>query len=445
MAAATKKIKVAKASKPVKPAVLQAPKGMHDILPEDAWYWERVEQAVKDTAAFYGFDRIETPMLESVDLFVRGVGEATDIVEKEMYVLKTRGGDHLALRPEMTAPVMRAYIEHGLSRVSQPLQVYYFGPAFRHENPQAGRYREFYQMGFESVGGESDPVYDAEVIVAGARFLESLKLKNLAIQLNSIGCKTCRPNYRKKLQEFYKKEINAAKKTKVVCRDCERRLETNPLRLLDCKSEICANLKAQAPSILDNLCFSCRQHLKGVLEYLDEVGLPYSLNPYLVRGLDYYSRTVFEIFSDQSDLALMGGGRYDYLGEALSGKLIPAVGVAAGIERIIEVIKTNNLLPPKKSAEKIFVIHVGDLAKKKSFALIEQFRKENIKTAAALGKDSLQAQLKAADKEGSPFAIIIGQKEVYEESVIVRDMKTGGQETVPLKMIVETLKEKMRK
>lgn len=437
--------KKSKTLKPAKPAILQAPKGMHDILPEDAWYWDRVEQAVKDTASFYGFDRIETPILENADLFIRGVGETTDIVEKEMYVLKTRGGDHLALRPEMTAPVMRAYIEHGLSRVSQPFRAYYFGPAFRHENPQAGRYREFYQMGFETIGGESDPIYDAEVIVAGARFLESLKLKNLAIQVNSIGCKVCRPNFRKKLQEFYKKEINAAKKGKVVCKDCERRLETNPLRLLDCKSETCVALRAQAPSILDNLCFSCRQHLKGVLEYLDEVGLPYSLNPFLVRGLDYYSRTVFEIFSDQSDLALMGGGRYDYLGEALSGKLIPAVGAAAGIERIIEVIKANNLLPPKKPVDKVFIIHVGDLAKKKAFSLIEHFRKENIRVGAALGKDSLQAQLKAADKEGAGLAIIIGQKEVFEESVIVRDMKTGAQETVPLKKIAEELKKRMHK
>jgi histidyl-tRNA synthetase len=204
-------------------------------------------------------------------------------------------------------------------------------------------------------------------------------------------------------------------------------------------------LRAQAPSILDNLCFSCRQHLKGVLEYLDEVGLPYSLNPFLVRGLDYYSRTVFEIFSDQSDLALMGGGRYDYLGEALSGKLIPAVGAAAGIERIIEVIKANNLLPPKKPVDKVFIIHVGDLAKKKAFSLIEHFRKENIRVGAALGKDSLQAQLKAADKEGAGLAIIIGQKEVFEESVIVRDMKTGAQETVPLKKIAEELKKRMHK
>lgn len=435
--------KKSKATKSIKPAVLQAPRGMHDILPGDAFYWDRVEQAVKDTAAFYGFEHIETPILENADLFIRGVGEATDIVEKEMYVLKTRGGDRLALRPEMTAPVMRAYIENGLSRVSQPFRVYYFGPAFRHENPQAGRYREFYQMGFETIGGESDPVYDAEVIVAGARFLEALKLRNLAIQVNSIGCKVCRPNYRKKLQDFYRKEINTVKKNKVVCKDCERRLETNPLRLLDCKSEICQSLKTQAPSILDNLCFLCRQHLKGVLEYLDEVGLPYSLNPYLVRGLDYYSRTVFELFSDQSDLALMGGGRYDYLGEILSGKLIPAVGAAAGIERIIEVIKSNNLLSFKRPAEKVFILHVGDLAKKKAFALVEEFRKENIKVGTALGKDSLQAQLKAADKEGAMLAIIIGQKEVYEESIIIRDMQTGGQETILVKKAAEEIKKRL--
>lgn len=434
---------MAKEEKKKNQLLLQAPKGMRDILPEDAIYWEKISRALDETAEVYDFKKIDTPIAERMEIFVRGVGAGTDIVEKELYLLKSRGAEKLALRPEFTAPVMRAYLEHGMSRLPQPVKLYYLGPAFRYESPQAGRFRQFHHAGFEIVGGESDPVYDAQAINAAVRFLEKLKIKNPVLQINTIGCRVCRPIYRKKLQEFYRRQKSAARKKKVICRDCERRLETNPLRLLDCKNELCGQLKEQAPMILDSICVNCRSHFRGVLEFLDEIKLPYELNSYLVRGLDYYNRTVFELFPENGKSALAGGGRYDYLSELLGGKSVPAVGTAIGLERVIETMKSREaVLSPKKTRPKIFVIHVGGLAKRKAFALVEKFREANLKLEEALGKDSLQSQLKVADREAADIVLIIGQKEVYEEVVIVRDMKTGEQENVPLKKIIEEMKER---
>ncbi|HZX00895.1 MAG TPA: histidine--tRNA ligase [Candidatus Paceibacterota bacterium] len=410
----------------------QSPKGMHDILPADWPLWDKVYKAAKDVADFYNFSRIETPMLESVDLFVRGVGEVTDIVEKEMFVLKTKGGDKLALRPEFTSPVVRSYIENGLHRLPQPLKLYYWGPVFRHEKPQAGRYRQFNQLGFEILGGEGDPIYDSQAIILAYRFLEELKAKNLMVQVNSIGCRVCRPNYKKKLIEYYKKQD--------ICKECEGRLEKNPLRLLDCKSDVCQPVKLGAPSILDSLCAACKKHFKEALEYLDEVSIPYTLNPYLVRGLDYYNRTVFEIFREGSDLAIASGGRYDYLSEMLGGRPTPATGVAAGLERVVEMLKADLKDQNHKVKSKVFLVHVGEMTKKRALLLVEEFRKANMPVMEALGKDSLSAQLERAAKMNSPFALILGQKEAYEGSIILRDMTTGVQESIPLNKIIEEVK-----
>ncbi len=422
----------------------QTPKGMRDLLPEETVFWDKALDAAREIAEFYGFGHIETPILEYSDLFARGVGLGTDIVEKEMYVLKTKGGDSLALRPESTAPIMRSFIENGMSRLPQPVKLWYFGPQFRHENPQAGRYRQFYQVGFEIVGGESDPVYDAETIITAMRFAERMKIKNVVLEINSIGCRQCRGIYKKKLQDFYRKEMASGKKKgKVICKDCERRLEVNPMRLLDCKDEACAEIRQNAPSILDSLCSPCRTHFKGVLEFLDEIAVPYSLNPYLVRGLDYYNRTVFELFAEGGGIALGGGGRYDYLAEMVGGRSTPAVGAALGLDRIINVLREKEIGVESRKKEKAFVAHVGDTAKRKAFALVEEFYKNGVKVVEALGKDSLQAQLKVADKENCPIALIIGQKEVYEETVIVRDMKTGVQENVPAGKIVEEVKKRL--
>lgn len=423
-------------AKESKATLFQSPKGMHDILPSSWTIWEKVYKTIKEIAEFYNFSRIETPILESTDLFIRGVGEATDIVEKEMFVLKTKGGDRLALRPELTAPVIRSYLQHGLHRLPQPLKLFYLGPVFRHEKPQSGRYREFNQLGFEIIGGEGDPLYDAQSIIVMYRFLQEVRIKNLTVQINSIGCRVCRPNYRRRLTDYYKKQK--------VCRDCDRRFDKNPLRLLDCKNVNCAQIKLGAPSVLDSLCVNCKSHFKQVLEFLDEVGVPYSLNPHLVRGLDYYNRTVFEIFTEGNDLALASGGRYDYLAEMLGGRSTPASGVAAGIERIVEMMKTEPVYQNQKIKPKVFLIHVGEVTKKKGLSLIEEFRKEGMPIFEALGKDSLGSQLERAAKMKSPIALIFGQKEAYEESIIVRDMETGVQESVPLGKVIGEVRRRLK-
>jgi histidyl-tRNA synthetase len=409
---------------------------MKDILPAEWPLWEKVYKAGKEVAEFYGFGKIETPILENTDLFVRGVGESTDIVEKEMYSLRTKGGDHFSLRPELTAPVVRSYIQNGMSRLPQPVRLYYLSPVFRHENPQAGRYRELHQFGLEVLGGESDPVYDAQVIIAAYRFFEELKLKNATVQINSIGCRVCRPNYVRRLNEYYK--------DKKICKDCERRLKTNPLRLLDCKNETCQPIKAGAPSILNSLCVNCKTHFKGVLEYLDEVAIPYTLNPLLVRGLDYYNRTVFEVFPEGSSLAIAAGGRYDYLFEMLGGRSTPAVGMAAGIERTIEVAISSGVLTIPKLKPRVFLLHVGEITKRKALVLIEEFRKNGVAISEALGKDSLAAQLERAAKMEAPLALIFGQKEAFEENIIIRDMTTGVQEAVPITMVIEEVKKRLK-
>lgn len=418
---------------------LQSPKGMRDILPEEQPFWEKTRKAAADIADFYNFSRIDTPILEFSDIFEKAVGEATDIVEKQMFVLRTKGGDRLALRPEGTAGIMRAYFEHGLSRLSQPLKLYYLGPMFRYEHPQAGRHRQFHQVGFEIIGSE-DAIYDIQIILATTRFLEELKIKNQVIQINSIGCKKCRPGYRKKLQDYYQSQKNK------ICDDCRRRLEINPLRLLDCKSEKCAEIKGRAPTTVDYLCVACRTHFKSVLEYFDDLNLPYILNSHLVRGLDYYNRTVFEIFTDGSDIALAGGGRYDYLGAILGArqKEVFAVGSALGMERIVETMKAQNLGGPAKSRPKIFLVQIGEAAKKRTLLLMEEFKKSDIKVIEAFGKESFKSQLKAADKERALLSLIMGQREVFEDSVIIRNMQTGVQETVPLNKAVEEAKKRLK-
>ncbi|MBI4123246.1 MAG: histidine--tRNA ligase [Parcubacteria group bacterium] len=432
------------AAKEAKSLLLQSPRGMHDTLPQVMPLWDKIREEARRVADFYGFAKIETPILEAEELFRRGTGETTDVVEKEMYVLKTKGGDRLALRPEFTPSMIRSYLQHGMHRLPQPRKLYSIGPVFRHERPQAGRYRQHHQIDFEVIGGESDPVNDAQVIIMFFRLMEELKLKPLLVQINSIGCRICRPNYRKKLVDYYRGQS--------ICRDCEKRIKTNPLRLLDCKKEKCEELKAGAPSILDSICSLCRNHLKQVLEFLEEVNLPYLVNHLLVRGLDYYSRTVFEIFLEEKGsvlpagrLALAGGGRYDYLAEVLGGRSTPAVGGAMGIERIADVIREtqpNTLI--QKVKPRIFLVHIGDLAKKKSLSLMEEFRQNNIPVISVLGKNSLSQQLEAANKVNSPLTLILGQREVYEQSIIIRDMDSGAQEPVPLGKVVEEVKKRLR-
>ncbi len=426
-----------------KKQALQSVKGMHDVLPMDGSAWEKISKTAKEVTDFYNFLTITTPVVEPLDLYVRSTGETSDIVEKQMFTIKSKSGDQLALRPEFTPGIVRAYIQHGLSHMGSPIKLFTTGPLFRHEQPQAGRLRQFHQLDFEIISSENDPVYDAQVILACYRIIEGLKIKNIAIHVNTIGCRTCRPNYRKQLIAFYKS------REKQLCGDCKRRLPVNPLRLLDCKQPGCVAIKETAPTILDHLCANCKSHFKSVLEYLEDLKLPYSLNHYLVRGLDYYSKTVFEFFTESGEgeeqitYALGGGGRYDYLVEELGGRSTAAVGAALGVERLIEVMKKRNVVPTPRVKEKVFLIYIGDLAKRKSLSLIEILREVGVNVVESLGKSSMDAQMRMANKLNAPFAFIFGQREAFEESVIVRDMKTGAQETVPLTKVAAHIKRKL--
>jgi len=417
--------------------LFNTPKGMHDILPGEQLSWNKIRAAVQELAEFYNFQRIDTPILEYAELFTRGVGEDTDLVHKEMYLMKTKGGDVLALRPEGTTPVARAYLQHNLGRIAQPQKLFYEGQMFRYENPQQGRYREHHQAGFEIIGGQNDPVYDAQIIIVFDRLLTTLKIKESVIKMNSIGCRICRPLYRKQLVDYYKKH------EKKLCEDCRRRLATNPLRLLDCKKENCVPFKEDAPNLLDKICASCSRHFKGVLEYLDELQISYELDSRLVRGFDYYCRTVFELYVADAEVgAVGGGGRYDYLVEMLGGRPTPGVGGAVGMERLVLAMKAENTVFSIRNNKRVFLVHIGDLAKRKSLAVVEELRKAGIPVMEAIGKNSLKSQMKVADKEKFPFALIIGQKEIYENSVIIRDLKSGVQETVPRERLVQEIKKR---
>lgn len=420
----------------------KAPTGMHDILPEDQKYFEKIYEVVKEIANFYGFKKIETPILEEAELFSKGIGLATDIVKKQMFTFRTKGGNHLSLRPEGTAPVVRAYIEQGMQNLPQPVKLWYFGPFFRYERPQLGRYRQFWQFGFEVLGSQN-PVLDAQIIQIFVNILRELKFKNLICEINSIGCSQCRPYFKKILVNYFKPKISS------LCIDCRRRLTENPLRILDCKDEKCKRVIAGAPQIVDHLCEQCRQHFKEVLEFLDELQLPYQLNPYLVRGLDYYTKTVFEIFEEDKETSalgsLTGGGRYDALVKLLGGENTPAVGAAAGVERIVFSLKKKAIRFPKEIQPKVFLAQLGELAKKKSLKLIEDFRLAKIPIAESLGRDSLKSQLKVADRMGIKFVLIFGQKEALEDKIIIRDMVSGKQQTVEFKKVIKEIAKKLKK
>jgi histidyl-tRNA synthetase len=414
---------------------------MHDILAEDQKYFQKIYDIVKEIASFYNFQKIETPILEETELFSRGIGLSTDVVQKEMFSFKTKGGDVLTLRPEGTAPVVRAYIENGMQNLPQPVKLWYWGPFFRYEKPQLGRYRQFWQFGLEVLGEESS-IIDAQIIQIFYNILRELKLKNLIIEVNSIGDSACRPYYKKLLVNYLKGRIDG------LCQNCKRRIKENPLRILDCKEEKCQRIVSQGPQMIDELCETCHQHFKEVLEFLDEIELPYHLNPYLVRGLDYYTRTVFEIYDGQERGralgALAGGGRYDALIKILGGADTPACGAAGGIERIISLMKEKAIILKKEKVPQIFLSQLGNLAKRKSLKLIEDFRREGILISESLGRNSLKAQLQIADKIGAKYTLILGQKEALEGTIIIRDMVNGRQETVKFEKLVKEMKKRLK-
>ena len=419
----------------------QAPKGTRDILPEEQLYWDRFYKVAEELAKDYGFQKIETPMFEDVELFSRGTGATTDIVTKQMYLLRTPGGARLALRPEGTPGVVRAYMENGLASQPQPIKLYYLGPMFRYEQPQAGRYRQLYQLGLENIG-EPEAVLDAQIIRFCFSLFKDLGLKKANVQINSLGCPQCRSAYRRSLMDYYRYRKNR------VCPDCRRRMKENPLRLLDCKEEKCQPIKSQAPATVDYLCEECNKHFKEVLEFLDELEIPYFLNNNLARGLDYYTKTVFEIFWDEEgekSSALGGGGRYDGLVKDLGGKPTPAVGVGLGIDRIIALMKKEQVRLEPVRNPKIFLVQLGMMGKKKSLKLFEALREAGISTAESLSRDSIKAQLKIADRLKVKFALILGQQEALDGTVIIRDMETGVQEIVPLEKVIDEVKKRFRK
>ena len=420
---------------------IQSVKGMHDILPQDRPWWDFVFKKVKTILEDYDYERIETPVLEETELFEKGTGPGTDVVEKEMYSFKTKGGDDVSLRPDGTPAVVRAYIEHGMKYLPQPVKLYYFMPMFRHESPQSGRFRQFWQAGVE-LFGEASFSADAEAIYVLWKIFEELGIKDITLQINSIGDSSCRPEYKKALKDYYKNKL------KKVCAPCRNKFKKNVLRMLDCIQAECHEIALKAPQIFDFLDEDCKVHLKNVLEFLEEAKVPYILNPYLVRGLDYYTRTVFEIWPEEESEAsksLAGGGRYDKLVELLGGQKTEATGWSIGIERVIEFLKKKEGKIPKSRPEpKIFLAQLGDLAKKRSLIIFEQFRKAGIPLRASFTRDSIKSQLRIANKLGVRFTLILGQREALDENIILRDMESSVQETLPLQGVVEIIKKRLK-
>ena len=421
---------------------LQTLTGMRDILPQEQVYFKKVQKSVESITNYYDFKRIDTPILESAEVFSKGTGATTDIVQKEMYSFRTKGGDLVALRPEFTPGIARSYIENGMYNMPQPVKLWTLGPCFRYERPQAGRYRQLLQFDIEVIGDRSASI-DGQIIQMSYDILKDLSFKNLNIEVNSIGDQECRSHFKKILTNYFKSRKSS------LCSDCQRRLKENPLRILDCKEEKCQRIRSGAPQIIDHLCEACHAHFKQVLEFLDELELPYVLNPYLVRGLDYYTKTVFEIV-EKSETgaiqgALVGGGRYDGLLKVLGGRDTPACGAAGGIDRIMNLMKLREAKPDKKDEKPmIFLAQLGQLAKRKSLKLFEEFRASKIPVAESFSKDSLRSQLNSANKMGVKWVLIFGQKEALENFITLRNMETGVQEEIKLDKVVEEMKAKVK-
>lgn len=416
---------------------LQTPKGMRDIIGDDYYKFQGLFEKAQEISVYYGFKPIETPILEHEHVFTSAVGIGTDIIDKEMYTLKTRGGDHLAMRPEQTAGLMRAYIEHGMQSLPQPVLLYHSGPVFRHDNPQKGRYRQFYQFDVDALGSDSS-ILDALVIKTIYTILQEAGAKDLIININSIGDKESRPAYLKALVTYYKKHL------KDLPAIDQERLKTNPLRILDSKHPVTKEINHGAPDAVSFLSVQGKKHFREVLQYLDDMGITYEIDKLLVRGLSYYTHTVFEIMErteDGSMVTIAGGGRYDYLGKMIGSKKdIPAVGGSIGMDRIVERPWFKNLAPRIIKKPKVFFVQLGFEAKLKSLAVLEILRKAKIPVEQSISKDSLGAQLGIAEKLGIPYVLIFGQKEALEQSVIVRDMENRSQETVKIEELSDYIK-----
>ncbi len=409
-------------------------RGFKDILPDEIERWRWAESIAHETFATFGFSQIRTPVLETTELFTRSIGEATDIVEKEMYTFQDWDGKMVTLRPEGTAPVVRAYLEHHLGAQTPFWKLYYTGPMFRHERPQAGRLRQFHQIGAEVIG-EIDPRQDVELLSLLTRFFERMQVADLTLEINSLGCPVCRPDYRAALQAYFEKYLQE------LCEDCQRRFKTNPLRILDCKKEGCKAIARNAPSPIDHLCAECREHFKSVREGLDLLAIPYQVEPHLVRGLDYYTKTAFELTTRKlgAQNAVAAGGRYDGLVEALGGPPTPAIGFAIGMERLVQLID-----PAQVPASRLplFLAPLGKAAGAVLFPILLALRRENIRSEMGNANIGLKSQMKRADRLGAEYVLILGEDEMTRGTAILRNMSTKAQEEIPLSTLTETLSAK---
>lgn len=395
-------------------------KGVEDILPPDIHLWQRAENIAKAVFRRYGFSEIRLPIIESTDIFVRSIGESTDIVGKEMYTFPDKAGRSITLRPEGTASAVRCYVEHGLNNMPTPQKFFYTGPMFRYERPQKGRQRQFYQMGAEAFGS-SHPSMDAEIIVMLNNLLSELGLKEVKFELNSIGCEACRPEYKDSLTDFFKSRLEE------YCPDCKNRFSTNPLRILDCKVEQCVELRKGAPSVTDHLCGECRAHFDELLLRLNLMNIKYTLNPNLVRGLDYYTRTAFEVTSEHlgAQKAVAGGGRYDRLVKEFGGPETPAIGFAIGMERLIALLKDSEVAAAP--APKVFIAALGEEADRQAAVIAEDLRKKGVWAELNYASASLKSQLRKADRLAAEYAFIIGENELKSGLMQWKNLKTGEQ------------------
>lgn len=412
------------------------PRGTKDILPDAVGQWRYVEETVREVCHLYGFKEIRTPIFEHTELFLRGIGETTDVVEKEMYTFMDRGERSITLRPENTAAVVRAYLENKLYVETNINKIFYVGPMFRYDKPQAGRYRQFHQFGVEAIGGDN-PAIDAEVIILATQFLKTLGLTELRLNINSVGCPKCRPIYREKLQAFLKGKVDG------LCKDCQSRYDRNPMRILDCKNEKCAQLSQRAPEMVECLCDDCHNHFEQLKNLLKAANIEFVLNPRLVRGLDYYTRTAFEIQYSPlgAQSAVCGGGRYDGLIEECGGQHTPAIGFAVGLERVLLALEKQNLLPALQEKLDVMIVPLGQDAQMVAFKILCDLRAVGLKSDMDFAGRSLKSQMKQANKLGVKYAVIIGENEVKEASVMLKNMETGEQEKVEAKDLVNKLAE----
>lgn len=412
------------------PKKFQSPKGVKDVLPSEQACWQHVENIMRHTARVFGYEKINLPVFEETALFLRGVGEGTDIVDKEMYTFMDKGNQSMTLRPEFTAGVMRAYLQHGMASWPTPVKLWSTGPVFRYERPQAGRFRQHTQFNVEALG-EQDPALDFEIMSIAWTLYNQLGFKNLGFQINSIGCPACRPAYLKKLSAYYKTQSNH------ICEDCKKRLQKNPLRVLDCKNSSCQPVIEKAPPMIENLCKECDDHFKKLLDYLGRLKRPYQINHRLVRGLDYYTKTVFEVWAEGigAQNAVCGGGRYDGLTEVLGGPPTPAVGFASGIERIVMILQNQDFKPPLISGSDIYIATMGEAAKSKGVELLTQLREKNLRTIMGYGDRSFKAQMREADRRGVKYTILLGEEEMQRNEAVVKCMEDSSQESMPLESL----------